>query len=156
LARVSIYVSDELKARMDEVGEQTNWSEIARPAFLSAVASNEHRKGQSMTTAVERLRASKEEHLSEMKNVAKEAGRQWASDNAEYKDLVRLAKIDPQVWVTYDVVKDTLDPEKVLSHEEFVSYLGLEEDDLGVDVDEFVADFVKAAVAFYHEIADQL
>jgi hypothetical protein len=50
----------------------------------------------------------------------------------------------------------TLDPEKELSQEEFMSYLCLGEDDLSGDENEFVADFVEAAVAFYHEIADQL
>ena len=45
MARVSIYISDELKARMDKVGEAANWSGIVRPAILSEVASHEHRKG---------------------------------------------------------------------------------------------------------------
>jgi hypothetical protein len=36
MARVSIYVPVDLKARMDRVRDATNWSEVVRPAILSA------------------------------------------------------------------------------------------------------------------------
>jgi hypothetical protein len=59
MAKLNLYVPDDLKARMDAVSDNVNWSEVARPAFQAAVANYEHRKGRNMTTAIERLRASK-------------------------------------------------------------------------------------------------
>jgi len=50
MARVNIYVPADLKARMDTVRRSTNWSEVVRPAILSAVASDEQRKGANMKT----------------------------------------------------------------------------------------------------------
>ncbi len=38
MARMTIYIPDDLKARMDEAGENTNWSEIAQKAFEAAVS----------------------------------------------------------------------------------------------------------------------
>jgi hypothetical protein len=58
------------------------------------------------------------------------------------------------VEITYDAVKDTIDPEHAMSHDDFAVYLGLGEDDLSKD--EFLADFVEAVRAFYDEIIDQL
>ena len=37
MARVTLYVPDDLKAAMDGV-DGVNWSEIARPAFITAIA----------------------------------------------------------------------------------------------------------------------
>jgi hypothetical protein len=41
-----------------------------------------------------------------------------------------------------------------MSREDFARYLGVNEDDL--DDEDFVADFVDAAQAFYDEVAGQL
>lgn len=41
MARVSIYVSDELKARMDAAEDGINWSEVARACFEKAL-DNQH------------------------------------------------------------------------------------------------------------------
>ena len=98
MARVSIYVPDELKARMDQAGDAINWSEIARPAFQAALAAYEHRKGQTMSTAVERLRASKQEYEQEESTSGEDAGRAWAKDDAEYGELVAISKIDLGAW----------------------------------------------------------
>src|ERR1700733_607916 len=95
MARVSIYVTEDLKTRMDRIGEAANWSEIVRPAILSEVASHEHRKGKTMATVVERLRASRIKHDQEMETLGAEAGRTWASDTAEFAELQRVSKIEP-------------------------------------------------------------
>lgn len=39
MARISIYVPDDLKALMDAAGDTINWSEVARPAFEAALKS---------------------------------------------------------------------------------------------------------------------
>ena len=40
MARLSIYIPDDLKARMDGVGDTVNWSEVVRPAIQAAVAAH--------------------------------------------------------------------------------------------------------------------
>ena len=106
MARVTIYVQDELKARMDRVGEAANWSEIVRPAILSEVASLEHRKERNMTSVVQRLRASKENYLQQAEKDGEKAGRAWASDTAEYAELLGVANSWNQAtfsgWTTYE------------------------------------------------------
>ena len=87
MARVSIYVQDDLKARMDRIGEAANWSEVVRPAILSEVATLEHLKGANMTTVIERLKASREKYVQPVASTGKSAGRAWASDRADYHDL---------------------------------------------------------------------
>jgi hypothetical protein len=89
MARISLYVPDELKTRMDTAAE-INWSDVARPALTAAIAAFEHRKGPNMTTAIERLRASKQRTDQEEKLLGKSEGRKWAEDTAEYRWLQRL------------------------------------------------------------------
>src|SRR5215831_16670109 len=110
MARVSIYVPDELKERMDKVGEAINWSEIARPGFLSAIANHEHRQGKSMTTVIERLRVSKQKYAAETIEFGDRVGREWASDSAEYEQLIRVASLqDAHDWV--DALSQAIEPE---------------------------------------------
>ena len=45
LARISIYLTDELKARMDLAGNFINWSEVVRPAINDALEDFEQGKG---------------------------------------------------------------------------------------------------------------
>jgi hypothetical protein len=93
MAKLNLYVPDDLKARMDAVSDNVNWSEVARPAFQAAVANYEHRKGRNMTTAIERLRASKQETVVSEEASGKAEGRRWAENYASYDDLRRVAKI---------------------------------------------------------------
>src|SRR5207249_2974358 len=93
MARVSIYVPDELKARMDEVGDGVNWSEIVRPAIHSTIAEYQHRRSRNMQTAIERLRASKQEQVAEDEQSGVQDGRAWAESDASYRDLVRVSAL---------------------------------------------------------------
>jgi Bacterial RNA polymerase, alpha chain C terminal domain len=92
MARISLYIPDELRARMDAAGTEINWSEVARPSLTAAVAAVEHRKGQNMSTAIDRLRASKRQFDQQEKTSGYNAGRSWAENKAEYKELVRLQR----------------------------------------------------------------
>ena len=103
MARVSIYVSDELKSRMAETGDALNWSDIARPAFETAIATFNHRKGRNMDTVIERLRASKAQFTHNAEAYGKKAGRQWASDKAGFAELRAIAELD------VDALTDDLD-----------------------------------------------
>jgi hypothetical protein len=155
VATLNIYLSDELKARMEASGERTNWSEVARVAFSYHVAANEHRKEPTMEKVVERLRASKAKRAEELKVEAKLAGRKWASGEAEHHELAMLAEIDPRVEITFDVLRDMLDPEHDMSAEEFAETFGLthvRESEL----DEYIEAFVEGAVEVYEEVEAQL
>ena len=155
---MNIYVSDELKARMDACGKDVNWSEVVRPCIRSAVAVSMQRKEPNMANAIERLRASKAERLNNLKAQAEAAGRQWASDHAEYEDLAKLSELQ-RVLATNHVDIDNSQVRAAIGEEmtadDFNEALGLTE--LRSDqVDEYLAHFVDAAVDFYDEVADQL
>jgi hypothetical protein len=95
MARVSIYVQDDLKLRMDAAGEAINWSELARPVFQAALAAYEHRaKGGTMETAIERLRASKDKYIKKKTDHGRLVGSSWAENTAEYAQLEVIAGID--------------------------------------------------------------
>src|SRR5262245_52908805 len=120
MARITLYVSDELKARLDAAGDEINWSDVARPVLTEAVASLEHRKG-DMTTAIERLRASKQRGDQAEKVRGKDEGRKWAEEKAEYRWLQRLhrrrksyPKENPGLSLEY-----AIDPNEELSDEEW-------------------------------------
>src|SRR4051812_9338803 len=95
MPRVTLYVPDDLKARMDEVGELVNWSAIAQRAFGEAVASHRLRKDPTdMKEVIERLRASKERIEAQAESYGKECGKKWAMQSAEYDELKRIAEFD--------------------------------------------------------------
>ena len=155
MARVSIYVSDELKARMAETGDALNWSDIARPAFETAIAAFNHRKGQNMQTAIERLRASKAAHYERLEGDAKAAGRDWASNRASYADLVTLSTLDvglslDSVW---PALKSAIDPGDDLSNDEAAQTLFGDDEPRS---DQWLEAFVEGAQEFYGEIEDQI
>ncbi len=126
-----------------------NWSNIARPVFLSAVAEFEHRKGQSMETSIERLRASKAKFIDAVSSEGKEAGRIWARDHAEFDELERVAALDcTSEWVgAFAQLRDAIDPNQDLADDE----LGAENHS-----DEYAAAFIGGAQEFYEEVRTQL
>jgi len=153
MARVSIYVPDELKGRMDKAGDAINWSEIARPAFLSAIAFHEHREGQNMATTIERLRASKAQHFQHVTAGGGRDGRNWATNHAEYADLVRIAKIEgvPNSWSS--ALKSAIDPTDDIDWDDAARYLRIE---IGIDDEEYYEAFVKGAQEVFAEVEDKL
>ncbi|SEP09496.1 hypothetical protein SAMN02799625_04653 [Methylobacterium sp. UNC300MFChir4.1] len=158
MARVSIYVSDELKARMTEAGDALNWSDIARPAFETALATFNHRKGQNMQTAIERLRASKAQHFEERDAGAIQRGRDWAADKATFAELKELDKIDLNLFDhgvndLWRAVKDALDPDGQMSHNEAAEvWFGDHQEDGDAGLEAWVA----GAQGFFTEVEDQL
>lgn len=157
MARVSIYVSDEMKARMSEAGDALNWSDIARPAFEAALAAYSHRKDKSVQTAIERLRASKAQHVQEQTSDAKQNGRAWAADDAEFAQLKRVADIDADALEllgdAWSSIRNATDPEGDLTVAELCNELFGDEDNRD---DEWLIAWIKGAQEFYAEVADQL
>lgn len=97
MPRMSIYVADELKERMDE-REGINWSSVAQRAFELEIRSTSQ-GGENMDEVVERLRASKEKREQQERPVWVNMGRKWAMHKAEYDQLERVADIVPVAYV---------------------------------------------------------
>jgi hypothetical protein len=90
MAKMTIYLSDALKARMDAV-EGVNWSPLAARAFEHKLAEIITQKGaKHMDDVVARLRASKAKTGDAFTIRGREAGREWAKDHAEAIQLERL------------------------------------------------------------------
>jgi hypothetical protein len=158
MARITLYVPDDLKARMDAAGDRINWSEVARPALLGALTTHEHRQENTMTSAIERLRASKQEADTEDQTEGFEHGRSWASDEASYRDLQRLARdwdeafhndLDP-----LDTLTRAVDPNSELTRFDLLNHLF--GDGTFEASDEYYWAFIKGAVRFFTEVRPQL
>lgn len=159
MAKLNIYIPDELKTRMDPI-DDVSWSEVVRPAILAKVSTYEQRTSKDITTAIERLRASKQKFLRAEQDGGAAAGRAWAEDRAEYEDLVALA------WRTLpwrqrhpdacepglDVLREAVNPDQVLNDDEVREYLF----DGNEPGEEFARAFVKGAVDFFAEVHDKI
>jgi hypothetical protein len=92
-ARTTITIPPDLKARMEAVEEPMNWSAIACTAFEQKLAEITKRRGaKDMKEVIDRLRASKQKHENEQYNGGHEAGQEWARNEAEAGELIRLEK----------------------------------------------------------------
>ena len=97
MARMSISLPDNLKARMDEAGDQ-NWSALAQRAFDDEIQRLEWRRKQleeiNMDEVVERLRESKSSWLKRGREIGFEEGVSWAKAQATYAELKTVAEFD--------------------------------------------------------------
>jgi hypothetical protein len=154
MARVTVYVPDDVKARMDEAGEDLNWSALAQRAFVEAALSRAVRKDQSnMDKVIERLRASKERVQEADFEAGKTAGAQWAKQEAEYDELERLSKYaedgnQPEDEAT---LRRLIDPSEKLDWRDFGRLLGHENPS-----ENYVIGFAEGAVEVFDEVADKL
>jgi hypothetical protein len=92
MAKMNIYIPDELRARMDQAGDR-NWSAMAQRAFELEC----HLVEVLMDTedsVIQRLRASKAKEDDARREYGQRAGRQWAREGAEYSELRRVANVD--------------------------------------------------------------
>ena len=100
MARMSIYISDDLKERMDksadEAEEKANWSQVASRAFEIELGEIVKRKKvKDMNSVVQRLKASKLEFETASYKEGRECGTKWAVESAEYAELKRAYEINP-------------------------------------------------------------
>jgi predicted hydrocarbon binding protein len=158
MPRVTLYVPDDLKTRMDEAGEAINWSAVAQRAFMEAVLTRAVRKDASdMTSVVERLRASKERVEAAQQESGQDCGKTWAKETAEYDELERIARFHESGHDPSDLVaalRHLIDPEDEMSPHEWHSFW--EQHGCGEPTHAFAEGFIKGAVEVYDEVADQL
>src|SRR5260370_8114024 len=77
--RTTITIPSDLKARMDAIGEEVNWSAVASRAFEARLAEIISKRGaKKMEDVVTRLRASKNKAQDEAKTRGIEAGEERA------------------------------------------------------------------------------
>ena len=95
MPKITIYVPDDLKAEMDAAEKfEPNWSALAQEAFRLECGRLKNRKRSKgkMEAAIERLRKSKERVENEEVVQGHRAGREWATNEAQYDELERVAK----------------------------------------------------------------
>ena len=177
MAKMTIYVPDDLKRRMDEV-EGVNWSPLACRAFESKLAEIISQRGaKNMSDVVSRLKASKAKTTDEAMLRGQQAGKAWASDLAEAVELLRLedwSTSDHGGWSWQDHFLSSDDSNSAFGHDhqlaEFISGEDLDRSDgnrfwvvaLGDGSREdrnsgsFLVGFVEGALAVWDEVKDQL
>ena len=93
MARVQVYVTDEMKARMDALRDRVNWSELAQAAFERGIAAAEMPEDPNIDQVIERLRASKAASWEINLKHARERGREWARKRASYDKLKTVSRL---------------------------------------------------------------
>ena len=116
-------VPDDLKARMDEAGQAVNWSVIAQQAFREVILNLAVRRA-TMDDAVERLRASKQSYVETERESGLEVGEEWATEDATYSELLRIAKAVEEARREIDLqtLQDLIDPEHKMDAGDWVRF----------------------------------
>src|SRR4051794_39782642 len=155
MASLNIYVPDELKKRMDAVSD-VNWSDITRPALLSALATLEQHRSPDMNATIERLRASKAECLKRDELDGQTHGREWAEQHADYDKLRRLSELNqPTIDANpMGALYRAVDPDDQMSLGDVKEYC-FGDADANVS-DAFIVAFIAGAVRLFNEVAPKL
>lgn len=155
MARVTLYVPENLKARMDNVSEPVNWSAVAQEAFKEAVAVNLiQREPTNMEQVIERLRASKARADRTALQSGREHGKLWACETAEYDELKRIADWTRMegVVIPFNIsaLKEVIDPSRRKDKYAWHEFWQKHSD--GDVNDAFAEGFIKSAAKIFQEI----
>jgi hypothetical protein len=164
MPRVTLYVPDDLKTRMDDAGEAINWSAVAQRAFREAVLTQAMRKEpHDMTNVVERLRASKAKVEARDLEYGKDEGATWAREGAEYDELERIAKFRDahDADANIEVLRQLIDPDGEADPDYWRIVFG---EDIYRQVEQlgqeptgaFCQGFVEGAYGVFNEVRHQL
>jgi hypothetical protein len=107
-----------------------------------------------MTTAIERLRASKEAVTREDQSEGRAAGRAWAENDASYRQLKRLANVDLKQGMDAEAgLRQAIDPHQELEYQEFLeNTVGADNE----DNEEYIEAFVMGAQEFFVEVRGKI
>ena len=100
MSKITVYLPEDLAARVKEYRDQLNVSQIARAAIARALAdlSAKERPPMSLQATIDRLTAEKLEHRQEpWEHESQELGRSWATKEASVEQLKRLPEIDDPI-----------------------------------------------------------
>lgn len=164
VVRMSVYLTEELKAKMDEFEtsfpSRVNWSEVAQRAFRKHMVTMKMNRNMTRGAVVERLRVSREEELATANANGLKEGRRWAETKATYGDLRKIERgFDPQIGAPEDAtiewVVRLLDQDRDLG-------LGWEDlierhlyQEMGHDPD-FVEGFLTGALGVWEDVKDDV
>jgi hypothetical protein len=165
----SVYVNDDLDARMRAAGEDQNWSEIARKAFVTHLGELARRKEiVGMQDVIDRLRASDEV----MSRQAYDGGQKWAKTKATAAQLRMLEKMVTNAGSVSNLIAE--EPKgRRRPFDQQMREIGLEsnmvdEDNAyflktltriwedGANMDEVWVDFVRGALDVWNEVKSKL
>ena len=171
--RVNVSVPEELKRRMDDVGqtENVNWSAVASEAFESKIGEIASRKEKkALQDVIDRLRASKRATESAWARQGREDGDIWARNSAEAHELQALSNLvehvgdDIREGEAFHIARriaatvagrpvGDLDRSDVTEFWERVSGDNYQDAIRSV---EYLASFLEGVVELWNEVADQL
>lgn len=160
MARINVSVPDELKVRMDSLGN-VNWSEVAQAAFSTRAQIEELKMGQHETAEIDaglvRLRASQEASTEEEIADGTACGRTWALKLAGYRELRRVVRLaddetlfDGQADASWLVARAACNDERLSARDlrEFWEHVG----DSPEPSDSFVEGFLDGAVEVFEKL----
>jgi predicted transcriptional regulator len=173
MAKITIYVPDDLKRRMDELdAENVSWSPLACQAFEQKLADIITKRGvKKMDDVITRLRASKQASASDDYKAGYEAGVKWAKGRAEAVELERLDSLVNSTQFDWDEFVDESPNRSAYSAcERLVSIIIPEHDgdrrataDFWDQISDatyvkpaFVHGFGEGAMSVWEEVKDQL
>ena len=171
--RTTISLPDDLKARMDAVTEQVNWSAEAAKCFEKVLGGIAARKSQKdYSDVIARLRASKMKSEDENYDAGHAAGIFWAENNASYPELKRAVDYDTDQiggqwlapwrgcdWIAFALlgldVQELLNDELEERSDAFWAPAGGAQsvDSMG---NEFLIGFIEGAVQVWNQVRNQL
>jgi hypothetical protein len=174
--RTTITIPQSLKERMDAVGDSVNWSALAARAFEAKLLEIELRSKRTMSKedVLKRLRAAKAEDDEEEVADGKQAGREWAEQDARPKELRRLeglySRCTGREWEdffdapgstaysTAERLLFTLHPENDGDRQEAGSFWegALGDDKARAEEDAFLQGFAEGALEVWNEVKDSL
>ena len=172
--RISIYVPDDLKSRMDKVREDIVWSQVACEAFeLKLGELAKRKKDKKMEDIIQRLRASKIACENEDKNEGREAGKVWAKDRAEAAELRRLEEFiakssandrDDEPFIIKgscaysgaECFVKAISPDQDMDRDAAYDFWEAEGFKDGSPADEYVQGFCDGALGVWVEVKDKL
>jgi hypothetical protein len=153
-------VPGDLKTRLDEAGEAVNRSAIAEQAFREVVINSAVRKETAtLDDVVEPLPASKQSYMETEPESGLEVREEWAKEDAEYGELLRIAKAVEEARREIDLqtLQDLIDPEHKMDRGDWVSFWedrGFSGDSEPSDV--WVRAFADRAVRLLQKVRSQL
>lgn len=150
MPKVTVYVSDELKARMDGF-KGAEWSAAAQKSFEKEIHIMESQMTAStIEDAVTRLRASKQLTMDTDVEQGKDCGTQWALKRATYGELKAVAAIDLDLDYEDDHLAGVVG--RAIDYDYGPNEFWQHETDDQKPSNEFVIAFVEAAVAVLDQV----
>ncbi len=162
--RRSVSLPAELEQRIRACSEvnRVNWSNVAARAFERELEFHEamSKGAKNMKATIERLKRGKADAESKDRAEGVEIGKKWATDSAEYDELVGVASIDSD-WATAESTeRDELQGELCSkldcnSYDFQVSVLGFVSGDAELTRG-FLVGFYEGVMSVWNEVKDSL